>query len=185
MGTFWSRIKKSRVKKKTNRGLKQLREISAAKGHVRVAEQYFDRSLYTQALEEAKKVLSIYPMVKEAYNIMGRSYLQTGHFQESLYNFLKSLGIDEEQPDVLVCVGKCNFELNLYKIAEQAFESALKYNANHDEAYYYLGYIAGEINNDYKTALQYLERYTTLVPFSPRIKEIKNLMKNYQNHNRV
>lgn len=172
--------KKTIVKKKAHHDLKLVKELSAARGHLRVAEEYYGRKLYTQAIEEAKKVLAVYPMVKEAYTVIGRSFLFTGHFNEALYNLLKSLEIDEQQPDIYVDIGKCNFELALFDVAQKSFLNALKYNSKHDEAHYYLGYIYGEINSDYNNALKFLEKYTLLVPFSPRIKEVKTLISKYK-----
>ncbi len=105
------------LKKENNGGLKEAQE------YYREAVNYFDEGEYKKALELLNKQLLIVSD-PDAYNYLGKIYMETGETELAIENFKKALEIKPDMFDANFELGKYYYSINDYKTASKYLTEA-------------------------------------------------------------
>ncbi len=160
-----------------NGGISQLEEAvrddpRAVEPRLALAQQYLTFGMYTQAIEQAQQVLSIYPDRQDALLIAGTALTRANHPQEAIAKLEKLVQLLEGNQQV---INKTALEVAYYYLGQDynalgrhdkalaALESALKYDPTDADALYQAG-LASQATRQYDKAVDFYSRAARLVP---------------------
>lgn len=136
----------------------------SAVSYTRLAQMLYALGADQKAQLQAKEALNLLPTAGDAYNILGRIYLDKGNLDQAyLYLRLASLyGADEIS--TTLALNNYYMKTGDSKNPEKAYKKIIKTNPRYADAYYYLGmYYSGL--GDLKNALKYLRKACQLAPY--------------------
>lgn len=128
-------------------------------------DPYKRLSMGTQAINELKKSLVIYPNHVNALNSLGIGYFLMDSLQAAENSFKKAIAIDSSD---LSKIGDFYFSTKNYNKSIEIYKRAVTKNPNYVGGFINLGICYGTIS-DYKNAITYFTKAVTLQPSNAQI----------------
>ena len=100
-----------------------------------------------EEIDAVAEQLNADPENVELNTKMGNLLFDSGKFQEAIPFYQKSLAKAPNNPDVIVDLGVCFFNLQDYPAAQEKFEAALKIDKDHINALYNMGVVAVQLGD--------------------------------------
>src|SRR5262249_27715694 len=102
---------------------------------VRQAEQLFDQNKFDEAIELARRVLTMNPQSEQAYQVLGMSAFRQGRLREAIPLLVRATNL---RPDLIPSqngLGQCYFQLGELDQALYYFEKTLLLDPAHSFAH--------------------------------------------------
>jgi len=124
------------------------RKMLKAEGGESYVEGYdaFDAGDYESAIESLKKVVESMPDNKEAYVMIGRSYLELKEYDLAIENYEKVLKLDRYHSSALFDLGSAWVQKGDLDKASEYFKRGLQLRPNDPDAHYNIGIIYFQAN---------------------------------------
>ena len=146
-------------------------------------EEYLKRAwlfyyfgLYEQAVSEAKQALRILPSSPDAYNIIGRVYINQKLYDRA-FEFLRLAKIyNPNYKETLISLGQLYKETNEFNKALEIYKKLIKLNPYFAEGYYLLGQLYNQMS-DQKLAIKSMRLAIKLNPYVTKYyKELHDIL---------
>lgn len=133
--------------------------------HIRLAQMLYALGANQKAELQAKEALDMLPSAGDAYNILGRIYLDKGNLEQA-YLYLRLASIyGADRISTILALNNYYLKTGDSKNPEKAYKKIIKINPRYADGYYYLGMYYSS-SGDLKNALKYLRKACQLAPYS-------------------
>lgn len=130
------------------------------------------------AVENADKT----PGSAELNTKAGNLLFDSGRYSEAIPYYQKSLNVEPNNPNVIVDMGVCYFNLKDFSKAQDQFKLALSINKNHLEALYNMGVVSVEMGN-VDQLIHYWSQLREVAPNSPQAQNAQRILQQiHDNH---
>jgi tetratricopeptide (TPR) repeat protein len=136
--------------------------------------EYFRRKLFSQAIRDLSKAVSIDPNNEEAHFNLSLVYMETKQWQPAAEHLKKAISLNSEDPMYYYKLGMCYQELNQLEEAKRQYQKAIELDKNLYKAHYRLGsvlqaqYMEGKLPDLHLLAQKALQKYTDAINLNPR-----------------
>lgn len=121
-----------------------------------------------EAVRTMRKALLLEPNRPEFLFLLGQALMDTPDFHEALDYFKRYQELRPNDPDGEASLGWSLYFEQKYEDAKRHFEKAIQLNPDQEDAWYHLGMLAFEIDNDGARALELLNHAVQLAPQDAR-----------------
>ena len=124
---------------------------------------YANSGQYDRAIPLFRKLVAIKGQYANGFRLLGKAFYDNGDNSEALESYLKFLGLDSSNPEILNDAANCYFQMNDFANAEDLYQRALDAKATRSVTYRNLGLTKFHLGK-YEEALTLFDKYGEIVP---------------------
>jgi tetratricopeptide (TPR) repeat protein len=114
---------------------------AGAEAHLALAQFYYDRTRYNEAISHARRAVALEPGLSQALWLLALAYMQRGLPTESIHLYEHLLEKQPGDPDILANLAFAHFDAGHFDEAEAMFVRVQGVRPDHQLAHYGLGLI--------------------------------------------
>ncbi|MEW6456014.1 MAG: tetratricopeptide repeat protein [Acidobacteriota bacterium] len=155
-----------------------------AQVHFKMAEDYYNRGEYSNAIKEYKIVEQIDPNFPNIHMALGSSYIQIAWYERAEEELLKQKALTPQNINVYLNLGVAYKNLKKYEDSLNMYLKVIEINPEYADAYYNMGILCLENLNLLEQAIYYFKRFIALAPHDERAIKLKKWIEEQEKINK-
>jgi len=158
-----------------------IRKYSKEKrAHYNLAIRYWEKKLFSRAIEEYNKAIELDPNFGPAYNGLAYIYKDMGNYEKAIENLKKFAFVSPGDADPFDSMAELYFVMGNLDEALEKYKEALSVKPNFFNTYWKIAYMYA-LKDDFFEALKWIDQYIDVAP-SPAIKAEGFVWKGFYNY---